>query len=74
VLEAQHRGEEGEDVHVLERRNAPRCSHLRAGRIPAFENVHVFPFLVALLGLEHVPRSDGDARILAPYLRAPPRD
>ncbi|MEO8564663.1 MAG: ectonucleotide pyrophosphatase/phosphodiesterase [bacterium] len=40
-----------------------------AGRIPAFENVHVYPFLAALLRLEHVPRTDGDARVLAPYLR-----
>jgi alkaline phosphatase D len=49
--------------------------HVRAsGRISAFENVHVFPFLAALLGLEHPPRTDGDARVLAPYLRRPPRD
>jgi hypothetical protein len=46
----------------------------RAGRIPAFDNVHVFPFLAALLGLEHAPRTDGDARVLAPYLRTSPTD
>jgi Type I phosphodiesterase / nucleotide pyrophosphatase len=42
----------------------------RAGRIPAFENVHVYPFLVALLRLERAPRTDGDSTVLAPYLRA----
>jgi alkaline phosphatase D len=46
----------------------------RAGRIPAFENVHVYPFLAALLELEHVPPTDGDARVLAPYLRRSPAD
>ena len=46
----------------------------RAGRIPAFDNVHVFPFLAALLGLEHVPPTDGDMRVLAPYLRSSPSD
>jgi hypothetical protein len=45
-----------------------------SGRIPAFENVHVFPFLAAMLGLQHVPRTDGDPRVLAPYLRASARD
>jgi arylsulfatase A-like enzyme len=40
----------------------------RAGRIAAFDNVHVFPFIAALLGLEHAPRTDGDARVLAPYV------
>ena len=46
----------------------------RVGRIPAFESVHVFPFVAALLGLEHVPQTDGDRRVLAPYLRASPND
>jgi len=46
----------------------------RAGRIPAFESVHVYPFLAALLGLEHAPRTDGDPRVLAPYLRSSPND
>jgi hypothetical protein len=41
----------------------------RAGRIPAFENVHVFSFIAALLELERVPAGDGDPRVLAPYLR-----
>ena len=41
-----------------------------AGSIPAFENVHVYPFLASLLGLERTPAMDGDARVLAPYLRA----
>ena len=40
-----------------------------AGVIPAFENVHVYPFLAALLRLERAPRGDSDATVLAPYLR-----
>lgn len=40
----------------------------RAGRIPAFESVGVYPFLVALLRLERAPRSDGDPAVLAPFL------
>jgi hypothetical protein len=41
----------------------------RAGAIPAFENVHVYPFLAALLRLERAPRGDADASVLAAYLR-----
>ena len=41
----------------------------RAGRIAAFENVDVYPFLVSLLRLEHAPRTDADPAILASYLR-----
>ena len=41
----------------------------RAGTIPAFENVHVYPFLAALLRLQAAPSGDGDAKVLAPYLR-----
>ena len=40
-----------------------------AGRIAAFENVHVYPFLAALLGLYPNPDIDGDAAVLAPVLR-----
>jgi predicted AlkP superfamily pyrophosphatase or phosphodiesterase len=40
-----------------------------AGMIPVFDNVHIYPFLAALLGLKHTPRTDADARVLAPYLR-----
>jgi predicted AlkP superfamily pyrophosphatase or phosphodiesterase len=43
-----------------------------AGPIPAFESVHVYPFLVSLLRLSHAPRTDGDPAVLAPYLRATP--
>lgn len=46
----------------------------RAGRIPALQSVHVFPFIAALLGLEHAPHTDGDARVLAAYLRTAPSD
>jgi predicted AlkP superfamily pyrophosphatase or phosphodiesterase len=41
-----------------------------AGTVPAFESVHVYPFLASLLHLSHAPRSDGDPAVLAPYLRA----
>ena len=40
------------------------------GTISAFENVHVYSFLTALLRLERAPAGDGDPRVLAPYLRA----
>jgi predicted AlkP superfamily pyrophosphatase or phosphodiesterase len=40
-----------------------------SGPIPAFESVHVYPFLAALLRLERAPRGDGDPAVLAPYLR-----
>ncbi len=40
-----------------------------AGVIPAFESVHVYPFLAALLRLEHAPHVDGKPVVLAPYLR-----
>ena len=41
----------------------------RLGVIPAFENVHVYPFLVALLHLDRQPVVDGNARALAFILR-----
>jgi endoglucanase len=41
-----------------------------AGTIPAFENVNVYPFLAALLGLQDAPSVDGKFGVLAPYLRA----
>ncbi len=40
-----------------------------AGRIAAFENVHVYPFLTALLGLRPNAEIDGDAAVLIPLLR-----
>jgi predicted AlkP superfamily pyrophosphatase or phosphodiesterase len=43
-----------------------------SGAIPAFESVHVYPFLAAILELERAPRGDGDPAVLAPYLRAGP--
>jgi predicted AlkP superfamily pyrophosphatase or phosphodiesterase len=42
----------------------------QAGAIPAFESVNVYPFLAALLGLQHAPQVDGKLGVLAPYLRA----
>lgn len=41
----------------------------RGERVPAFENVHVYPFVAALLGLRPAPGIDGDASVLAPILR-----
>jgi len=41
-----------------------------AGLIPEFESVNVYPFLAALLGLQHAPNVDGKLGVLAPYLRA----
>ena len=39
------------------------------GRIPALENVHVYPFLAALLRLDRVPAVDGERRVLSEALR-----
>ena len=39
------------------------------GRIAAFENVHIYPFLTTLLGLRPNPDIDGEAAVLAPILR-----
>ncbi len=44
--------------------------HVRhAGRIPAFENVNVYPFLAALLRLENPPAVDGSLHVLESVLR-----
>ncbi|MEM1041396.1 MAG: ectonucleotide pyrophosphatase/phosphodiesterase [Bacteroidota bacterium] len=42
-----------------------------AGRVAAFENVHLYPMLASVLGLRPNPDIDGDAAVLAPLLRAP---
>jgi predicted AlkP superfamily pyrophosphatase or phosphodiesterase len=39
------------------------------GRIPAFENVNVYPFLAALLRLDRPPVVDGDIRVLGSILK-----
>jgi alkaline phosphatase D len=39
------------------------------GRIPAFENVNVYPFLAALLRLDRPPTVDGDIRTLGSLLK-----
>jgi predicted AlkP superfamily pyrophosphatase or phosphodiesterase len=39
------------------------------GRIPAFENVNVYPFLAALLRLDRPPTVDGNLRALRSILR-----
>lgn len=44
--------------------------HVRnAGRIPAFENVHIHPFLAALLGISPADGISGDAAVLGEYVR-----
>lgn len=40
-----------------------------AGRVPAFLNVHVHPFLAALLGIEPARGISSDPAVLAPYVR-----
>jgi predicted AlkP superfamily pyrophosphatase or phosphodiesterase len=44
----------------------------RGGTIAAFENVHVYSFLAALLRLRNAPSGDGDPGVLTPYLRRAP--
>ncbi len=39
-----------------------------SGEVPAFENIHVYPFIMNLLGLEVKRAIDGKRKILAPYL------
>jgi predicted AlkP superfamily pyrophosphatase or phosphodiesterase len=39
------------------------------GTVDAFENVHVYPFLAALLGVRPAPGVDGDPAVLRPLLR-----
>jgi alkaline phosphatase D len=39
------------------------------GRIPAFENVNVYPFLAALLRLDRPPVVDGNASVLGSILK-----
>ena len=41
----------------------------RIGTIPAFENVHVYPFLVALLALDRGPAVDGNLGALSTVLQ-----
>lgn len=42
---------------------------IRSGvRIPAFENIHVYPLMAGLLGLEPAPGIDGRIAVLAPIL------
>ena len=41
----------------------------QAGKIGAFENVHLYPFLATLLGLRPNPDVDGEARVLGSLLK-----
>lgn len=45
-----------------------------AGRIPAFENIHIYPLMASLLGLRPNPDIDGRADVLAPILTGSSRD
>ena len=38
-------------------------------RIQAFENVHIYPLLAEILGLDPNPEIDGRLEVLAPILR-----
>lgn len=42
---------------------------VRGGVLPAFSNVHVYPFLAALLGVEPAVGISGDAAVLGRYVR-----
>ena len=39
-----------------------------AGEINAFQNIHVYPFIMKILGLKIKTKIDGKAKILSPYL------
>ena len=40
---------------------------LNKGKTPAFHNIHVYPFVMDLLGLEIKTEIDGERKVLAPY-------
>ena len=40
-------------------------------RIPSFENVNIYPFVAALLGITDLPEIDGKLEVLQPCLRKP---
>jgi predicted AlkP superfamily pyrophosphatase or phosphodiesterase len=66
------RGSHGYDPRVSEMQGiflAAGPDVRRLGRIPAFENVNVYPFLAAMLHLDRLPAIDGSARVLRPILR-----
>lgn len=41
---------------------------LNKGQIPAFENIHIYPFIMEILGLEIRTEIDGDKSVLRPYI------
>lgn len=58
------------DMHGIFLAMGPK---IRAGvRVPAFENVHVYPFVAHLLALAPNPAVDGRLEVLRPLLRQPP--
>lgn len=65
-------GQHGFDPNVTDMRGiflAAGPGVRKLGVIPAFENVNVYPFVAALLRLEHVPLTDGNLRVLSAALR-----
>ena len=42
---------------------------LDKGTIPAFQNIHVYPFVMSLLGLEVKNKIDGKGEVLASYIK-----
>ena len=49
-----------------------RGPHIEPGRtIPAFESIHVYPFLAEVLDLTPNPSIDGDLSVLGPLIAAP---
>ncbi|HUP89387.1 MAG TPA: ectonucleotide pyrophosphatase/phosphodiesterase [Longimicrobiales bacterium] len=68
----RHGGQHGYDpeVKVMQGIFVAAGPRIRAGqRIPAFENVHIHPFIAQLLGIAPAPHIDGDAAVLAPLLK-----
>jgi len=39
------------------------------GKIPAFENVNVYPLIAKILGLDITEKTDGSLKVLQPILR-----
>lgn len=38
-------------------------------KIPTFQNIHVYPFVAKLLGIEKLPKIDGDVNVLGGYVK-----
>lgn len=55
------------DMHAVFYAWGPQIRH--GLKIPAFENIHVYPFIAQLLGLKVTAKIDGDAKVLAQVLK-----